>query len=100
MRNWQQDMPSVEAYWIGRVLYDVHHKAGHLERYKQDPMQYMASLPLSARSKALLLDNRVGDLYLAGANPYLLRAHCLGIGIPEPEFLGSLRAVAGEARRG
>jgi Aromatic-ring-opening dioxygenase LigAB, LigA subunit len=100
MRNWQQDMPTVEAYWIGRVLYDVHHKQGHLERYKKDPMEYMADLPLSERSKTLLHENRVGELYLAGANPYLLRAHCLGVGIPEPEFLNSLRAVAKEAGHG
>ena len=100
MRNWQQDMPTVEAYWIGRVLYDVHHKAGHLERYKADPRHYMAAMPLSEQSKTLLLENRVGELYLAGANPYLLRAHCLGIGISEPEFLRSLRAVAREAAGG
>jgi Aromatic-ring-opening dioxygenase LigAB, LigA subunit len=100
MRNWRQDMPSVEAYWIGRVLYDVHHKPGHLERYKADPMEYMAGLPLSEHSKTLVRENRIGELYLAGANPYLIRAHSLGVGVPEPEFLRSLRAVAEEAERG
>jgi hypothetical protein len=97
MRNWRQDMPSVEAYWIGRVLYDVHHKSGHLERYKKDPMEYMATIPLTETSKGMIRDNLVGQLFLAGANPYLLRAHCLGLGIPEPVFLSSLRAVAKEA---
>ena len=100
MRNWRQDMPSVEAYWIGRILYDVHHKKGHLERYKADPLQYMAAVPLSDESKILIRDNQIGQLFLAGANPYLLRAHCLGLGIPEAEFLNSLRAVANEAGYG
>jgi protocatechuate 4,5-dioxygenase alpha chain len=35
-------------------------------------------------------------MYLAGVNPYLLRAHCLGVRIAEPEFLAGLRA-AGDA---
>lgn len=100
MRNWRQDMPSVEAYWIGQVLYDVHHKAGHLERYKADPLQYMAEIPLSGVSKEMIRDNKIGQLYLAGANPYLLRAHCLGLAIPEATFLSSLRAVGKEAGYG
>ncbi len=100
MRNWRQDMPSVEAYWIGQILYDVHHTKGHLERYKADPLQYMADVPLSDASKSLIRENQIGQLFLAGANPYLLRAHCLGLGIPEAEFLSSLRAVAKEAGYG
>jgi hypothetical protein len=100
MRNWRQDMPTLEAYWIGRVLYDVHHKSGHLERYKKDPNQYMTDIPLTEKSKAMIRDNAVGELFMAGANPYLLRAHCLGIGIPELQFLSSLRAVAKEAGYG
>jgi protocatechuate 4,5-dioxygenase alpha chain len=100
MRNWRQDMPSVEAYWIGQVLFDVHHKPGHLERYKQDPAGYLRNIPLSEKSKLMIRENRIGEMYLAGANPYLLRAHCLGIGIPEPEFLASLRAVSKEAGYG
>jgi protocatechuate 4,5-dioxygenase alpha chain len=35
-------------------------------------------------------------MYLRGVNPYLLRAHCLGLHIPEKTFLDSLRAVAAE----
>jgi hypothetical protein len=99
-RNWQLDMPTRDAYWIGRVFYDVHHEEGHLERYRADPDAYLAAIPLSAELKALIRDNQVGALYLAGANPYLLRAHCLGLNMPEAEFLGSLRAVADIARHG
>ncbi len=100
IRNWQQDMPSVQAYWINRVLYDVHHKQGHLQQYRDDADAYMKDIPLPAEIKSLIRDNEVGKMYLAGANPYLLRAHCLGVKIPEHAFLTSLRAVAGEARRG
>ena len=100
IRNWQQDMPSVQAYWINRILYDVHHKVGHLKCYCESPDAYMKDIPLPAHIKSLIRDNEVGKMYLAGANPYLLRAHCLGVKIPEPTFLASLRAVAGETRRG
>lgn len=100
IRNWQQDMPSVQAYWINRVLYDVHHKEGHLRRYRASPDSYMRNIPLPEAIKALIRGNEVGKMYLAGANPYLLRAHCLGVGIPEQVFLASLRAVGGETRRG
>ena len=100
IRNWQQDMPSIQAFWINRILYDVHHKAGHLKRYCDNPDEYMQDIPLPADIKALIRDNEVGQMYLAGANPYLLRAHCLGVKIPEQTFLESLRAVAAEARRG
>ncbi|HSV84471.1 MAG TPA: subunit of meta cleavage enzyme [Ramlibacter sp.] len=101
-RNWMQDMPSVEAYWMDRVLYDVHHKPSHLAQYKEDPDAYMAELPLAPESKAAIRDNDIGAMYLAGVNPYLLRAHCLGLQIPEDVFLRSLRAIADqvEARHG
>lgn len=93
-RNWRQDMPTVQAYWMNRVLYDVHHQASHLERYKADPDAYMHDIPLDAPLKSAIRDNDIGAMYLAGVNPYLLRAHCLGLHIPERIFLESLRAVA------
>lgn len=99
-RNWREDMPSIEAYWIDRILFDVHHVPGHLEKYRAGPDQYMAEIPLSTELKGLIRDNKIGEMYLAGANPYLLRAHCLGLRIPEAEFLASLRAVAREAGHG
>ena len=98
--NWQQTMPTPEAYWIDRVLFDVHHKPDDLERYKRRPDDYLASIPLGADMKAAIRDNLIGKLYLAGANPYLLRAHCLGLHIPEAEFLSSLRAIAQEVNHG
>ena len=99
-RNWVQDMPTADAYWIDRVLYDIHHKPGHLARYKDDPDAYMADIPLSDTLKAAIRDNEIGTMYLAGVNPYLLRAHCLGLHIPENVFLGSLRAVAAQVEQG
>lgn len=94
-RNWQQAMPTPEAYWMDKVLYYVHHKADDLLRYKADPDRYMRDVPLSDRLKAAIRDNDIGAMYLAGVNPYLLRAHCLGLQIPEPQFLASLRAITG-----
>lgn len=99
-RNWRQDMPSTEAYWIDRVLFDVHHVEGHLARYLADPVAYLSAVPLAETLKRAIRENRIGEMFLAGANPYLLRAHCLGLKIPEDKFLASLRAVASEAGYG
>lgn len=96
-RNWIEQMPSVESYWINRVLYDVQHKPDHAERFKADPETYMAGMPLTERTRQLLIANDIGQLYLAGSNPYLLRTHCLQLQVPEEEYLGALRAVAAEA---
>lgn len=103
-RNWRQDMPTHDAYWMDRVLYEVHHQPSHLERYRADPDAYMNDLPLPPALKAAIRDNDIGAMYLAGVNPYLLRAHCLGLHIREDVFLASLRAAGrqaeGEARHG
>ena len=32
-------------------------------------------------------------MYLSGVNPYLLRAHCIGVGIPEDVSLAALRSL-------
>lgn len=96
-RNWIEQMPSTESYWINRVLYDVQHKPDHAARFKQDPVAYMAGMPLSQRAQDLLAANDIGQLYLIGSNPYLLRTHCLQLRVPEDEYLGALRAVAAEA---
>ena len=93
-RNWVQDMPTAEAYWADRVLFDVHHQPSHLERYKRDPDAYMVDVPLPPALKAAIRDNDIGLLYRTGVNPYLLRAHCLGMRMPAADYLASLRAIA------
>jgi Aromatic-ring-opening dioxygenase LigAB, LigA subunit len=92
-RNWRQVMPTPQAYWMNRVLYDVHHLPSHLQRYRADPDLYMAEIPLPPGLKAAIRDNDIGAMYLAGVNPYLLRAHCLGLQISEQVFLQSLQAA-------
>lgn len=91
--NWRQAMPTAEAYWMNRVLYDIHHIDSDLQRYQADPDAYMAKVPLPAPLKAAIRDNDIGAMYLAGVNPLLLRAHCLGLRISERAFVASLRAV-------
>lgn len=91
--NWRQIMPTAEAYWMNRVLYDIHHVDSHLQRYKANPDAYMAEVPLAAPMKAAIRDSDIGAMYLAGVNPLLLRAHCLGLQISEATFVASLRAV-------
>jgi protocatechuate 4,5-dioxygenase alpha chain len=91
--NWQQKIPSPNSYLMNRILYDVHHQGSHLERYKNDPDAYMANFPLPAELKTAIRENDIGIMYLAGVNPLLLRAHCLGLKISESHFVESLRAV-------
>ena len=88
-------MPNPEAYWIDRVLFDVQHDDDARRRFKDDPADYLRGVPLSSQRKAELAANAFGPLYLAGANPYLLRGHCLAMNVPEDDFLTQLRAVAG-----
>lgn len=97
LRNWVEQMPSVEAFWINRVLYDVQHKPSEAAAFRTDPDGYLSALPLTPGVKQLLRVNNIGELYLAGANPYLLRTHCLQLQVPEPEYLAALRAVADRA---
>jgi protocatechuate 4,5-dioxygenase alpha chain len=99
-RNWAQAIPTQEAYWIDRVLFDTQHQPDAMARFRADPQAYMAALPIAESAKAALIDLDIGGLYLAGANPYLLRAHCLGLGVPEAQYLAALRAVETESARG
>jgi len=93
MSNWRHPIPTPDCYAMSRILYDIHHQASALERYKADPDQYMAASPLSPRLKAAIRDNDIGTMYLEGVNPLLLRAHCLGLHIPESDFVASLKAI-------
>jgi Aromatic-ring-opening dioxygenase LigAB, LigA subunit len=97
--NWRQMIPTVDAFWIDRVLFDVQHDPAAAARFAADKHSYLKDLPLTAESRRLLQINDIGGLYLAGANPYLLRAHCLHLRIPDPEYLSALRAV-GDAPHG
>ena len=95
-KNWRQDMPTPEAYLMNKILYDIHHKPDDLARYKTDPYGYMMPSPLRPELKRAIAENAIGTMYENGVSPYLLRAHCLGLRIPEEVFLSSLRALGGK----
>ena len=95
-RNWVQQLPTMEAYWIDRVLYDVQHDPDHSARFRADPDGYLSAVPLPDSAKRDLKVNDIGRLYLWGSNPYLLRTHCLQLQVPEAEYLAALRAVGGQ----
>ncbi len=99
-RNWQSGMPDAVAYLVDRILFDVQHKRPDYDRFVADRTAYMADIPLPAAIKQALHDNDFGQMYLAGANPYLIRAHCLALKVSEADFLGSLRAVGGGNEHG
>lgn len=96
--NWVQAFPTPDCYWMSRILYDIHHQASHLERYRTDPDAYMAEFPLAPTHKAAIRDNDIGAMYLQGVNPLLLRAHCLGLRIPEADFVASLRRIQADGK--
>lgn len=91
--NWVHPLPTPEAFQIDRVLYDVQHDRAEEARFFADPTAYIADIGLSDRARAALADTDVGALYRLGANPYLLRAYCLQLRMPEAEYLAALRQV-------
>ena len=97
MSNWREAMPTAEAYWLDKVLYELHHKPEDLNRFREDANAYLARYPLTPKMKAAVIENDVAGLYLSGVNPYLLRAHCIGMRIPEAVSLAALRGVAGKS---
>jgi len=96
MSNWLQAMPTAEAYEMNKVLFDLHHKPDDLDAFRVDPVRYLGRFPLTVVVRDAILNKDVADLYLAGANPYLLRAHCIGMKIPEQVSVGALKRLARE----
>jgi hypothetical protein len=96
MSNWLQNMPTGEAYGLNKVLFELHHKPDDLAAYLGDKDAYLDRHALTDRARAAIRDNDIATLYLTGANPYLLRAHCIGMKIPEPVSVGALKALAGK----
>ena len=94
MSNWVQAMPTAEAYGLNKVLFQLHHHAGDLARYQEDGPAYLEAFALSERARQAILGNDVAQLYRLGCNPYLLRAHCIGMRIPEDVSLAALRGAA------
>ena len=94
MSNWVQSMPTAEAYGLNKVLFELHHIAGDLARYQADAAGYVSRYDLTPQARDAILGNDVQALYLLGCNPYLLRAHCIGMRIPEAESLAALRRAA------
>ena len=99
MSNWVHLMPTTEAYLLGQVFYRVHHNADELEAYRQDPDEYLSRYPLTAKLLTAIRENDVATMYRTGVNPYLLRALCIGVGIPEDVSLAALRSVADEEQQ-
>lgn len=93
MANWQESMPSTRAYLMDKVLYELHHKPDDLAAYRADPDAYLARFDLPADLARCIRQNDVANMYLSGVNPYLLRAHCIGVKIPEDVSLAALRSL-------
>jgi len=101
INNWLQAIPTGEAYQINRVLYRIQHDREEEKRYFANPDVYIASYPgLTPAATAALEHTDVTQLYLLGANPYLLRAYCLQLRIPEQEYLAALRKAGKELENG
>lgn len=37
VNNWRHNVVPIEAYWLDKVLYELHHKADDLAHYERDP---------------------------------------------------------------
>lgn len=95
--NWLETMPSATSYLVSKVLYRLHHRPEDLAAFKTDRMAYLAQYPLPETLLAAFRDDDVATLYRSGTNPYLLRAHCIGVGIPEKVSLAALRSAGTES---
>jgi Aromatic-ring-opening dioxygenase LigAB, LigA subunit len=93
VRNWVQGIPSQEAYALNKILFKVQHDRAEEVRFFADPEQYIGETDLSNEARTALASTDVGKLYELGVNPYLLRAYCLQLRMPEPDYLAALRAV-------
>ncbi len=93
MANWQEMMPSTRAYLMDKVLYELHHKPDDLKHYNADADAYLARFNLPQDLIDCIKGNDVAKMYLSGVNPYLLRAHCIGVKIPEDVSLAALRSL-------
>jgi hypothetical protein len=91
--NWLEAMPSAMSYLVSKVLYRLHHRPDELAAFTADRMTYLETYPLTPELRIALRDDDVAALYRSGANPYLLRAHCIGVGIPEKVSLAALRSA-------
>jgi protocatechuate 4,5-dioxygenase alpha chain len=91
--NWREAMPSATAYLVSKVLYRLHHRPDDLAAFTADRTAYLDRYPLTDALRVALRDDDVAALYRSGANPYLLRAHCIGVGIPEKVSLAALQSA-------
>jgi hypothetical protein len=91
--NWLEAMPSATSYLVSKVLYRLHHRPEDFAAFTADRMTYLETYPLSEELRIALRDDDIAALYRSGANPYLLRAHCIGVGIPEKVSLAALRSA-------
>ena len=99
--NWVAAVPTPEIFRINRVLYDIQHDRAEEARFFADRRAYVDAIGgLSAQAADALVANDWTRLYLLGANPYLMRAYCLQLRIPEPEYLASLRRAGEESSHG
>jgi hypothetical protein len=89
-------MPTTEAYLLNKVLYRLHHNADDLAAYNDNKHEYLSRFRLSPELMQMIAENDVASLYEAGVNPYLLRAHCIGVRIPENVSLAALRSLMKE----
>ncbi|KPF89319.1 hypothetical protein IP81_16810 [Novosphingobium sp. AAP83] len=96
-RNWIEAIPSEQAYAINRMMYDIQHDREEEKRFFADPAAYIGNAPLTDEAREALARTDIGKLYLLGANPYLMRAYCLQLRIPEQDYLDALRAVEDQA---
>jgi hypothetical protein len=91
--NWLEAMPTATSYLVSKILYRLHHNADDLAAFTADRLAYLERYPLSDELRLAFRDDDVATLYRSGTNPYLLRAHCIGVGIPEKVSLAALRSV-------
>ena len=86
----------MSLYQLNKVLYLLDVDSAFLARMKSNPAEAVKTMELTDEERSALLRGDVGDLYLLGANLFILDSiarHEL-FGINRESFLAAVRAAA------
>jgi hypothetical protein len=76
----------MSVYAINRMCHQLMHDKNWRHAMQADPQRAIATLDLTDKERRLVLDGEVGELYMLGANAFLLgyltRFNILGLTLP------------------
>ncbi len=84
-------------YWLSKLFFDLQSPPAAAE-YRADRHKVLARYPLKPELRDAALADNVEAL-APHVNAYLLRYYFQAVGMPDPQFIGRLRALKGAATK-